>query len=148
LSPQRWIDATNAVGIISKSGRYGGTYAHEDIAFEFASWISSEFKLYLVTEFKRLKLDENRRLSLEWNLQRTCLNCDFKNDYFDLYDFNFKRYDKRKIQIFGINRKSNWLSNDCAQKFKRLTNKNMCRSNHKNQINHVKITVTPFLPKR
>ena len=78
LSPQRWIDATNAAGIISKSGRYGGTYAHEDIAFEFASWISSEFKLYLVTEFKRLKQDENRRLSLEWNLQRTLSKINYR----------------------------------------------------------------------
>jgi hypothetical protein len=71
LSPQRWIEATNAIGIISKSGRYGGTFAHKDIAFEFASWISSEFKLYLIIEFQRLKEDENDRLKLEWNLQRT-----------------------------------------------------------------------------
>jgi hypothetical protein len=62
LSPQRWVEATNAIGIVSKSGRYGGTYAHEDIAFEFASWISSEFKLYLVTEFKRLKQEEQKAL--------------------------------------------------------------------------------------
>ena len=55
LSPQRWINTTNSIGIISKSGRYGGTYAHIDIAYEFASWISSEFKLYLITEFQRLK---------------------------------------------------------------------------------------------
>jgi hypothetical protein len=71
LSPQRWIEATNAVGITSKSGRYGGTYAHRDIAFEFASRISSEFKLYLIVEFQRLKEDENDRLKLSWNLQRT-----------------------------------------------------------------------------
>jgi len=71
LSPQKWIETTNAIGIISKSGRYGGTYAHKDIAFEFASWISSEFKLYLIVEFQRLKEDENDRLKLEWNLQRT-----------------------------------------------------------------------------
>ena len=71
LSPQRWIESTNAKGIISKSGRYGGTFAHTDIAFEFASWISPEFKLYLITEFKRLKNEENDRLQLEWNLQRT-----------------------------------------------------------------------------
>ena len=71
LSPQRWIESTNAVGLISKSGRYGGTFAHKDIAFEFASWISSEFKLYLIVEFQRLKDDENDRLKLEWNLQRT-----------------------------------------------------------------------------
>ena len=78
LSPQRWVDATNAIGIISKSGRYGGTYAHEDIAFEFASWISAEFKLYLVTEFKRLKRDEQQRLSLEWNLQRTLAKVNYR----------------------------------------------------------------------
>ena len=71
LSPQRWIESTNAVGIISKSGRYGGTFAHKDIAFEFASWISSEFKIYLIIEFQRLKNDENDRLKLDWNLQRT-----------------------------------------------------------------------------
>jgi hypothetical protein len=71
LSPQRWIEATNAIGIISKSGRYGGTFAHKDIAFEFATWISSEFKLYLIIEFQRLKDVENDRLKLEWNFQRT-----------------------------------------------------------------------------
>jgi hypothetical protein len=71
LSPQKWIESTNAIGIISKSGRYGGTFAHKDIAFEFASWISSEFKLYLIVEFQRLKDEENNRLNLEWNLQRT-----------------------------------------------------------------------------
>ncbi len=78
LSPQRWIASTNAIGIISKSGRYGGTFAHTDIAFEFASWISSEFKLYLITEFKRLKQDENYRLQLEWNLQRTISKINYR----------------------------------------------------------------------
>ncbi len=71
LTPQRWIDSTNAKGIISKSGRYGGTFAHRDIAFEFATWISAEFKFYFIKEFQRLKADENDRLKLEWNLQRT-----------------------------------------------------------------------------
>ena len=71
LTPQKWIEKTNAVGIISKSGRYGGTFAHRDIAFEFASWLSPKFKLYLITEFQRLKEDENDRLKLDWNLQRT-----------------------------------------------------------------------------
>ena len=71
LTPQKWIEATNAIGIISKSGRYGGTFAHRDIAFEFASWISPEFKLYLITEFQRLKADENDKLKLEWSFQRT-----------------------------------------------------------------------------
>lgn len=71
LSPQRWVDETNATGLISKSGRYGGTFAHKDIAFEFAPWISPEFKLYLITEFQRLKDEESDRLKLDWNLQRT-----------------------------------------------------------------------------
>ncbi len=71
LTPQRWIESTNAIGIVSKSGRYGGTFAHRDIAFEFASWISPEFTLYLITEFQRLKADESDRLKLEWNFQRT-----------------------------------------------------------------------------
>jgi len=70
LSPQKWIEATNATGIISKSGRYGGTFAHIDIAFEFASWISAEFKLYIIKDYKRLKNDESSKLSLNWNLNR------------------------------------------------------------------------------
>ena len=71
LTPKRWIETTNAKGIVAKTGRYGGTYAHKDIAFEFASWLSAEFKFYLIKEFQRLKADENNRLKLEWNLQRT-----------------------------------------------------------------------------
>ena len=71
LTPKQWIEKTNAKGIVSKSGRYGGTFAHKDIAFEFASWISIEFKLYIIKEFQRLKEDENDRLKLEWSFQRT-----------------------------------------------------------------------------
>jgi len=71
LSPLQWVEKTNAIGIFSKVGRYGGTYAHKDIAFEFGSAISAEFKLYLIKEFQRLKADENDRLKLDWNLQRT-----------------------------------------------------------------------------
>ena len=72
LTPRKWIEATAAIGIQSRPGRYGGgTYAHKDIAFEFGSWLSPEFKLYLIKEFQRLKNDENRRLSLAWNLNRT-----------------------------------------------------------------------------
>jgi hypothetical protein len=71
LTPKRWITTTNAIGIISKAGRYGGTYAHQDIAFEFASWISAEFKLYLLKEFQRLKQEENEQKNLEWNVSRT-----------------------------------------------------------------------------
>lgn len=70
MSPKKWIDTTNAIGIVSKSGRYGGTFAHSDIAFEFASWISPEFKLYIIKDYQRLKVDENSRLSLGWNLHR------------------------------------------------------------------------------
>lgn len=78
LSPKQWTEKTGAIGIISKSGRYGGTYAHKDIAFEFASWISVEFKLYLIKEFQRLKEDENRRLSLAWNLNRTLSKLNYR----------------------------------------------------------------------
>ena len=70
LSPKKWIESTNAIGIVSKSGRYGGTFAHSDIAFEFASWISPEFKLYIIKDYKRLKTEENSKLSLNWNLNR------------------------------------------------------------------------------
>ena len=70
MSPKKWVENTNAVGIVSKSGRYGGTFAHSDIAFEFASWISPEFKVYIIKDYKRLKTDENSRLSLNWNLNR------------------------------------------------------------------------------
>lgn len=78
LTPRQWIDATNAIGMVSRSGRYGGTFAHKDIAFEFASWISVEFKLYLIKEFQRLKDDENRRLSLAWNLNRTLSKLNYR----------------------------------------------------------------------
>jgi hypothetical protein len=78
LTPRQWIDTTHASGLVSKSGRYGGTYAHRDIAFEFASWISVEFKLYLIKEFQRLKDDESRRLSLAWNLNRTLSKLNYR----------------------------------------------------------------------
>ena len=70
LSSKQWIEKTNAIGIISKPGRYGGTYAHKDIAFEFGSWISAEFKLYLIKEFQRLKEIETNKYNLEWNVKR------------------------------------------------------------------------------
>ena len=78
LSPQRWIEKTNAIGIISKSGRYGRTFAHSDIAMEFASWISAEFKLYIIQDYKRLKSDENSKLSLNWNLNREISKINYK----------------------------------------------------------------------
>ena len=70
LSPQKWISSTNAIGIISKPGRYGGTFAHTDIAFEFASWVSPEFKLYVIKDYQRLKADEAHRLEIGWDTKR------------------------------------------------------------------------------
>lgn len=78
LSPNKWISKTNAIGIISKSGRNGGTFAHKDIAFEFASWISAEFKLYIIKEFQRLKEDENERLLLGWDTKRILTKINYK----------------------------------------------------------------------
>jgi hypothetical protein len=78
LTPKQWTEKTGATGIVSKAGRYGGTYAHRDVAFEFASWVSVEFKLYLIKEFQRLKEDENRRLSLAWNLNRTLAKINYR----------------------------------------------------------------------
>src|SRR5690554_3588918 len=71
MSVGQWIDRTKAIGMLVKAGRYGGTYAHKDIAFHFAMWLSPEFQIYLVNEFQRLKDEENNRLKLEWSLQRT-----------------------------------------------------------------------------
>jgi hypothetical protein len=78
LSPSKWIEATNAKGLLSKPGNKGGTYAHKDIAFEFASWVSAGFKLYLIKEFQRLKEEENDRLQLGWNLQRTLAKINYR----------------------------------------------------------------------
>ena len=78
LSTGQWVEKTNAIGIYVQSGRYGGTYAHKDIAFEFGSAISPVFKLYLIKEFQRLKEEENRRLSLEWNLNRTLSKLNYR----------------------------------------------------------------------
>lgn len=78
LSPSKWIENTNAIGLITKSGNQGGTYAHKDIAFEFATWISAAFKLYLITEFQRLKGEESDRLKLDWNFQRTLAKINYR----------------------------------------------------------------------
>jgi hypothetical protein len=79
LSPEKWINSTNAIGMWTKRGRDdGGTYAHKDIAFEFGTWLSPEFKLYLIKEFQRLKEDETRRLSLDWNINRTLSKLNYK----------------------------------------------------------------------
>ena len=78
LSAKKWIDLAGAKGLIASAGRYGGTYAHRDIAFEFGSWLSPEFKLYLIKEFQRLKDDEGQRLSLAWNLNRTLSKLNYR----------------------------------------------------------------------
>ena len=79
LSPQQWIKATNAIGLVSKSGRYGGgTFAHKDIAFEFASWLSPEFKLYIIKDYQRLKEDEGHRYALEWNVKRILAGANYR----------------------------------------------------------------------
>jgi hypothetical protein len=79
LTSKQWIEKTNAIGIISKAGRYGGgTFAHKDIAFEFGTWISPEFKLFLITEFQRLKEEESKTKSLEWNFQRTLAKVNYR----------------------------------------------------------------------
>ncbi|MFC1497348.1 KilA-N domain-containing protein [Verrucomicrobiota bacterium] len=76
LTPKQWIEKTGAIGILSKAGRYGGTYAHKDIAFEFASWISVEFKLYLIKEFQRLKSDEQKQLG--WDIRRNLTKINYR----------------------------------------------------------------------
>lgn len=78
MTPSKWIESTNAIGIISKSGRYGGTYAHSDIALEFASWISAEFKLYFIIDYKKLKSNKNSKMSLTWNLHREISKINYK----------------------------------------------------------------------
>ena len=78
MTPSKWIESTNAFGIISKSGRYGGTYAHYDIAMEFASWISPEFKLYIIQDYKKLKEKEISKLSLAWNVHREISKINYK----------------------------------------------------------------------
>jgi hypothetical protein len=78
LSVKEWVEQTNAIGLCAQAGRYGGTYAHKDIAFEFGMWISPEFKVYLIKEFQRLKDAENDRLRLEWNLQRTLAKINYR----------------------------------------------------------------------
>ena len=78
MTPTKWITQMNAIGITSKAGRYGGTYAHSDIAMSFAAWISPEFQLYIMKDYRRLKADENSRLSLNWNLNRDISKLNYK----------------------------------------------------------------------
>lgn len=101
LTPKKWILATNAVGIVSRSGRYGGTFAHKDIAFEFASWLSPTFKLYLITEYQRLKEIETNQYNLEWNVKRILskTNYHIHTDAVKNYILPEKNYEKDKQWI-------------------------------------------------
>ena len=101
MTSKKWIESTNAIGIISKQGRYGGTFAYKDIAFEFASWISIEFKLYIIKEFQRLKEDENGRLKLEWNLQRTLAKVNY-HIHTDAIKENLIPQELSKIQVNSV----------------------------------------------
>ena len=98
LTPKKWIEATNAIGIVSKSGRYGGTYAHKDLAFEFGAWISPMFKLLLIKEFQRLKEIESNQYNLEWNVKRilTKTNYHIHTEAIKNYILPQKDYDKDK----------------------------------------------------
>jgi len=125
LSPSKWSEKTNAIGIFTKAGRYGGTYAHKDIAFEFASWISAEFKLFLIKEFQRLKNNEIEKDKLGWDIKRTIVKMNYhihtdaiKNN---LIPLNIKK-DKIKfiyaseadllnIALYGISAKQ-WQENN------------------------------------
>jgi len=102
MSPKRWVEATNAIGIISKAGRYGGgVFASRDIAFEFATWLSAKFKFYLVREFDRLKNDEARRQSLEWNLQRTLAKINYRiHTDAEKKKLYLKKFQKNKQLLF------------------------------------------------
>lgn len=96
LTPKKWIETTDAIGITSKSGRYGGTYAHKDIAFEFASWLSPTFKLYLITEYQRLKEVETNHYNLEWNVKRILTKTNYQIHTNAIKNFILpeKNYDK------------------------------------------------------
>ena len=125
MTPKRWIESTNAIGIVSKAGRYGGTFAHKDIALEFASWISIEFKLYVIKEFQRLKDEENK----EWDLQRTIskINYQIHTDAIKAnlipkqitrQQTNFvyaNEADLLNVALFGITSKE-WRDNNSNQK--------------------------------
>lgn len=125
MSPQKWIKATNAIGIISKSGRYdGGTYAHPDIAFEFASWLSPEFKLYLIQEFQRLKKNEAYQNKVDWHANRILAKVNYlvqtdsiKNNLVPLLTEEQKRFiyqeeaDLLNVALFGQTAKQ-WRDNN------------------------------------
>jgi len=101
LSVKEWVEKTNAIGLKATTGRYGGSFAHSDIAFEFGMWISAEFKIYLIKEFQRLKEDENDRLKLNWNLQRTLSKVNYQI-HTDAIKTNLIPAELSKIQINSV----------------------------------------------
>jgi len=119
LSVKDWVEKTNSIGIKATTGRYGGTFAHPDIAFEFGMWISPEFKIYLIKEFQRLKDDENDRLKIEWNIQRTLAKVNYHihtdaikanliPEFLDKSKINFiyaNEADLLNVALFGITAK-------------------------------------------
>jgi hypothetical protein len=122
LSAKKWIDGTGATGLHAKAGRYGGTYAHRDIAFEFGSWLSPEFKLYLIKEFQRLKDEESRATSLEWSFQRTLAKVNYKIHWVGkeirskreprilLEDPSMNYYARHRVASADFRRLIEWLS--------------------------------------
>lgn len=106
MTPRKWIEATNAIGIISKSGRYGGTFAHKDIAFEFGAWISPVFKLYLIKEYQKLKEVEGNQLNIEWNIKRVLSKAN--------YHIHTDAIDKYIIPKLTISQKKEWVYADEA----------------------------------
>lgn len=101
ISVKEWTDRTNAIGLISKSGRYGGTYAHKDIAFEFGTWISPVFKLYIIKEYQRLKEIENNQYGLEWNVKRVLSKAN--------YTIHTDAIEKHIIPHIGFAQKREWI---------------------------------------
>jgi hypothetical protein len=101
MTPRKWIEATNAIGIISKSGRNGGTYAHKDIAFEFGSWISPVFKLYLITEYQRLKAAENHPMLGEWNVKRVLSKVNYTLHTDAVKDFVIPKIDVEQKKLYA-----------------------------------------------
>ena len=101
MTPRKWIDATGAIGMASKSGRNGGTYAHKDIAFEFGSWLSPVFKLYLITEYERLKAAENNPLLGEWDVKRVLSKVNYTLHTDAVRDFVIPKMEVEKQKLYA-----------------------------------------------
>ncbi|MDR0874377.1 MAG: KilA-N domain-containing protein [Prevotellaceae bacterium] len=125
MTPRKWIDATNAVGIISKSGRNGGTYAHKDIAFEFGSWLSPVFKLYLITEYQRLKEIENNPILGEWNVKRVLSKVNYTIHTDAVRDFVVPKMEVERQKLYAYADEADLLNLalwECTAKYWREVN--------------------------